>query len=125
MRILADENFPALSVQELEKLGHDVLWVRTVMPGAGDDAILARAQTEERLLVTLDKDFGELAFGRQLPADCGVVLFRIKMTDAKAAAAKMARVLNSRSDWIGNFAVVEDDRIRMRPLASSILTPIA
>jgi len=124
MRILADENFPALSVQELEKLGHDVLWVRTVMPGAGDDAILVRAQTEERLLVTLDKDFGELAFGRQLPADCGVVLFRIKMTNAKAAAAKMAKVLNSRSDWIGNFAVVEDDRIRMRPLTTSILTSI-
>ena len=124
MRILADEKFPALSVQELRKLGHDVLWVLTVMPGAGDDAILARAQNEERLLVTLDKDFGELAFGRQLPADCGVVLFRIKMTDAKAAAAKMARVLNSRSDWIGNFAVVEDDRIRMRPLARNILTSI-
>ena len=124
MRILADENFPALSVQELEKLGHDVLWVRTVMPGTGDDAILARAHTEERLLVTLDKDFGELAFGRQLPADCGVVLFRIKMSDAKAAAVKMATVLNSRSDWIGNFAVVEDDRIRMRPLATNILTSI-
>jgi len=124
MRILADENFPALSVQELEKLGHDVLWVRTVMPGAGDDAILARAQTEERLLVTLDKDFGELAFGKQLPADCGVVLFRIKMTDAKAAAAKMARVLNSRTDWIGNFAVVEDDRIRMRLLATRVLPSI-
>ena len=124
MRILADENFPALSVQELEKLGHDVLWVRTVMPGASDDAILARAQTEERLLVTLDKDFGELAFGKQLPANCGVVLFRIKMKDAKAAAAKMARVLNSRTDWIGNFAVVEDDRIRMRLLATSVLSSI-
>ena len=124
MRILADENFPALSVQELEKLGHDVLWVRTVMPGAGDDSILARAQTEERLLVTLDKDFGELAFGKQLPANCGVVLFRIKMKDAKAAAAKMARVLNSRTDWIGNFAVVEDDRIRMRLLATSVLSSI-
>ncbi len=115
MRILADENFPGLSVQELEKLGHDVLWVRTVMPGAGDDAILSRAQTEERLLVTLDKDFGELAFGRQLPADCGVVLFRIKMTDAKAAAAKMARVLNTLKigesilkkslNWIGGKAL--------------------
>ena len=124
MRILVDENFPALSVQELKKLGHDVLWVRTVMPGAGDDIILERAQNEERILVTLDKDFGELAFGRQLPADCGVVLFRMKMTDAKASAAKMARLLNSRSDWIGNFAVVEDDRIRMRPLATNILTSI-
>ena len=75
MRILADENFPGLSVQELRRLGHDVLWVRTAMPGARDDAILACAQTEERLLVTLDKDFGELAFGMRLPASCGVALF--------------------------------------------------
>jgi len=49
MRILADENFPGLSVQELRRLGHDVLWVRTAMPGARDDDILACAQTEERL----------------------------------------------------------------------------
>jgi predicted nuclease of predicted toxin-antitoxin system len=101
MRILADENFPGLSVQELRRLGHDVLWVRTAMPGARDDAILACAQTEERLLVTLDKDFGELAFGMRLPASCGVVLF-----------------------WNGNFTVVEDGRIRMRPLTTNVLTLI-
>ncbi|MCK4527518.1 DUF5615 family PIN-like protein [candidate division WOR-3 bacterium] len=124
MRILANENFPGLSVQELRRLGHDVLWVRTAMPGARDDAILACAQTEERLLVTLDKDFGELAFGMRLPASCGIVLFRMKMTDARAAAINMAKVLNSRSDWNGNFAVVEDDRIRMRPITTSILTLI-
>jgi len=46
MRVLADENFPGLSVQELRGLGHDVLWVRTAMPGARDDAILAWAQYE-------------------------------------------------------------------------------
>lgn len=119
MRILADENLPGLSVQELRRLGHDVLWVRTTMPGAEDDAILACAQTEQRLLVTLDKDFGELAFGMRLSASCGVVLFRMKMRDARVAAIKMAKVLDSRSDWNGNFAVVEDDRIRMRPLTSS------
>lgn len=124
MRILADENFPGLSVQELQRLGHDVLWVRTVMPGARDDAILACAQTEERLLVTLDKDFGELAFGVRLPASCGVVLFRMKMRDARAAAIKIAKVLNSRSDWNGNFTVVEDGRIRMRPLTTNVLALI-
>jgi len=124
MRILADENFPGLSVQELRRLGHDVLWVRTAMPGARDDAILAWAQTEERLLVTLDKDFGELAFGMRLPALCGVVLFRMKMSDARAAAIKIAKVLNSRSDWNGNFTVVEDGRIRMRPLTTNVLTLI-
>ena len=124
MRILADENFPGLSVQELRRLGHDVLWVRTAMPGAGDNAILARAQTEQRLLVTLDKDFGELAFGMRLPASCGVVLFRMKMTNARGAAIKMAKVLNSRSDWNGNFTVVEDGRMRMRPLTTNVLTLI-
>ena len=124
MRILADENFPGLSVQELRRLGHDVLWVRTAMPGARDDAILAWAQTEERLLVTLDKDFGELAFGMRLPALCGVVLFRMKMSDARAAAIKIAKVLNSRSDWNGNFTVVEDGRIRIRPLTTNVLTLI-
>jgi len=124
MRILADENFPGLSVQELRRLGHDVLWVRTAMPGARDDAILAWAQTEERLLVTLDKDFGELAFGMRLPALCGVVLFRMKMSDARAAAIKIAKVLNSRSDWNGNFTVVEDGRMRMRPLTTNVLTLI-
>ena len=124
MRILADENFPGLSVQELRRLGHDVLWVRTAMPGARDDAILAWAQTEERLLVTLDKDFGELAFGMRLPASCGIVLFRMKMRDARASAIKIAKVLNSRSDWNGNFTVVEDGRIRMRPLTTNVLTLI-
>lgn len=124
MRILADENFPGLSVQELRRLGHDVSWVRTVMPGARDDAILACAQTEKRLLVTLDKDFGELAFGMSLPASCGVVLFRMKMSDPRVAAIKIARVLDSRSDWIGNFTVVEDGRIRMRPLTTNVLTLI-
>jgi predicted nuclease of predicted toxin-antitoxin system len=61
MRILADENFPGIAVNELRKRGHNVVWVRTAKPGIGDLAILEWAQTEDRLLVTLDKDFGELA----------------------------------------------------------------
>jgi len=118
MRILADENFPGISVQELRRHGHDVLWVRTAMPGMTDPDILARAQDEQRLLVTLDKDFGELAFGARLPALCGVVLFRMKMPNARIAAMKIVKILESRSDWNGHFAVVEDDRIRMRPLTA-------
>lgn len=57
MRILADENFPGVAVEELRRNGHDVIWVRTANPGLGDRAILAWAQDEQRLLVTLDKDF--------------------------------------------------------------------
>lgn len=122
MRILANENFPGISVEELRRRGHDVLWARTAMPGVADTGILARAQSEQRLLVTLDKDFGELAFGVRLPALSGVVLFRMKMPDAKIAAMKMVKILESRSDWNEHFSVVEDDRIRMRPLTAGYRT---
>ncbi len=119
MRILADENFPGLSVQELRRLGHDVLWARTDMPGISDSAMLARAQDEQRLLVTLDKDFGELAFRLKLPAMYGVILFRMTMSDPRIVPVRMATIIESRSDWAGHFSVVDDDRIRMRSLTGN------
>jgi len=86
------------------------------MPGAADDVILGRAQAEGRLVVTFDKDFGELAFRWGLPATCGVALFRLH---TQAPNYVLARVLDSFTDaaaWIGHFAVVEDFRVRVRPL---------
>lgn len=122
MRILADENFPGTAVKALRKHGHNVVWVRTAKPGIEDRAILEWAQTENRLLITLDKDFGELAFGRNLPSECGVVLFRMNLSDAGTASMKIAEILESRSDWPAHFSVVEEDRIRMRPLSPAYRT---
>ena len=62
MRILANENFPGDAVIALRQRGHDVAWVRTDVPSSSDIAILERAQRENRIIVTFDKDFGELAF---------------------------------------------------------------
>jgi predicted nuclease of predicted toxin-antitoxin system len=61
VRLLANENFPGDAVAALRRLGHDVAWVRTDAPGSKDPEVLQRAVQEERVLVTLDKDFGELA----------------------------------------------------------------
>ncbi len=122
MRILADENFPGTAVNALRKRGHNVVWVRTAKPGIEDRAILEWAQTENRLLLTLDKDFGELAFGRDLPSRCGVVLFRMNFSDAGTASMRIVEILESRSDWPAHFSVVEDDRIRMRPLSPAYRT---
>jgi predicted nuclease of predicted toxin-antitoxin system len=68
MRILADENVPGPVVTALCKAGHDVVWTKEGSPGARDRDVLARAQSEERLVVTHDKDFGELAVRYALPA---------------------------------------------------------
>ncbi len=116
MRILADENFPRLVVEALRERGHDVFWARTGSPGASDTAVLARAQAEGRLVVTFDKDFGELAFHRGQPAACGVILFRIRMRSAEGAVRTVVAAIEGRTDWAGHFTVVEAGRVRMRPL---------
>jgi predicted nuclease of predicted toxin-antitoxin system len=114
MRFLANENFPGDAVEALRDQGHDVTWIRTDAPGITDPEVLNRAQSDERILLTFDKDFGELAFRSHLPATCGIILFRVKAPSGAVVAQKVAIAIASRSDWIGHFSVVEDERIRMR-----------
>ncbi len=71
------------------------------------------------MLLTFDKDFGDLAFHANLPAECGVLLFRISVPSPAVAARRAVEVLGQRTDWVGNFAVVGDDRIRLRPLPAA------
>ena len=117
MRLLANENIPSSAIQGWRNRGHDVLSVRESMPGAGDIQILAQAQSDRRLVVTQDKDFGELAFRHGLPADCGIILFRLSATDPDELVARMVDAVEERSDWQGHFSVVEDHRIRIRELS--------
>jgi predicted nuclease of predicted toxin-antitoxin system len=116
VRILADENFPGLAVEALRQAGHNVVWVRTDAPRATDTAILQRAQTDNRVIVTFDKDFGELAFRFGLPASSGIVLLRLRPSSPSRIGRVVAAALASRDDWAGHFAVIEEDRIRMTPL---------
>lgn len=116
MRFLANENFPGDGVAALEAAGNDVVWVRTAAPGMSDEAILAWAARDERVLLTFDKDFGELAWRVGLPAASGIMLFRLPMPAAAAAGALLAARIGERTDWIGHFSVIEPARIRMRPI---------
>jgi predicted nuclease of predicted toxin-antitoxin system len=116
MRLLANENFPGDAVEALRAGGHDVAWIRTDAPGIRDADVLARAQRESRIVVTFDKDFGELAFRARLPASSGIILFRISTPSAAHVTRVVTTAIESRTDWAGHFSVVEDNRIRMTPL---------
>jgi hypothetical protein len=116
VRFLANENVPGDAVTELRRAGHDVAWVRTDAPGSRDEDVLARAVRERRVLITFDKDFGELAWRSALPATCGVVLFRVPMRPSARAGRMLAGIIETRTDWAGHFSVVEPGRIRMRRL---------
>jgi len=116
MRFLANENFPFDAVDSLRQHGHDVVWIRTEAPGISDPEVLHFAQTEERILLTFDKDFGELAFRSKLPSSVGVILFRFKASSSQAIAEQVIKVISARDDWSGHFSVVEEDKIRMRKI---------
>lgn len=118
MRFLADENFPGPVVRALRSLGHDVTWAKETMRGAADHDVLRAAQGELRVILTCDKDFGQLAFGSGLPAQSGVILLRLTAANPIQDNERTVRVVTSRADWAGHFAVVTDSRVRLRPLPS-------
>jgi len=116
MHFLADENFPSSAVAKLKAAGHDIVWVRAAAPGSKDEDILALAVREERIILTFDKDFGELAGQAGLPVSSGIVLFRLPMpAPADIGSVLLARI-SERTDWSGHFSVIEPGRVRMRPL---------
>jgi predicted nuclease of predicted toxin-antitoxin system len=116
MRFLADENFPWLTVKKLCEQGHDVIWIKTLCPGSSDEQVIRLAQQQQRVLLTFDKDFGELVFRKGQGGSHGVVLFRIPLLSAEQVTQMIVLTLNSRSDWEGQFSVVKETHIRIRPL---------
>jgi len=77
MRLCANENIPEDCVIRLRQSGYDVLWIREISPGCSDMSVIDRALAEDRVLITFDKDFGDLVFRRGAKASKGVVLLRI------------------------------------------------
>jgi predicted nuclease of predicted toxin-antitoxin system len=103
-------------IRTLRERGHDVLSAKESLQGLPDEDVLARAQQERRLVVTQDKDFGELAFRARLLADCGVILFRLAGANPDQDNRRVLEVLESTTEWVGHFAVVTQHQVRIRAL---------
>lgn len=113
MRLLADENFPGDAVAALRAAGHDVAWVAEIARSIPDTEVLRLAREQERVLLTSDKDFGDLAFRVGLLHEAGIVLFRLPAVPSVVAAAT-EHVFRKHQDFKGKFLVVEPHRIRER-----------
>jgi predicted nuclease of predicted toxin-antitoxin system len=116
VHLCANENIPELAIATLRAAGHDVLWIRETMPGSADTVVLTRAHTEQRILITFDKDFGDLVFHYGKLASEGIILFRISQPNAGVVARRILATIQSREDWAGHYSVIEDHAIRMRVL---------
>lgn len=114
MPILTDENISPAIVTALEAAGHDVVAVTTAMCGAGDRAVVDRANAEGRILVTEDKDFGELAFKHEhRPA--AIIRLALPGASVSLKAVRLCEVIEAMSDQIlGHAVVIEPVRVRSR-----------
>jgi predicted nuclease of predicted toxin-antitoxin system len=72
MWFLANENFPLPSVRLLRQAGYDVASVTEDSPGIEDSEVLTRAANEQRVVITFDRDYGELIYRLRLPSPTGV-----------------------------------------------------
>ena len=84
-------------------LGHDVRGVSEMVPGASDEEVLALAYNEQRVLVTDDKDFGELVYRRGLPHLCIIRFFKTAQVERVAA---MHELLEHHSSVLEQAAIV-------------------
>ena len=115
MRFIVDESTGVAVVKSLRRSGHDVLAVAEIMRQADDPDILTLALNEERVLITNDKDFGELVY-RSRQTHHGVLLLRLR----DESSINRVRVVESVLERYGNrlpnhFVVATESRVRVRP----------
>lgn len=116
MRWLADECVAASLVAFLRTQGHDVLYVAETTAGLSDMDVIALALREKRLLLTEDKDFGDLVFRRERLVP-GVVLMRIGAETPITKAARLAATVERYGEGlVGRYTVIEEGRFRSRPM---------
>lgn len=113
MKLLVDENIPRSVIQILVEGGHDVRAVGTVARGATDAEVVGLAVREGRVIVTVDKDFAELA--ARLPGCPSIVLARLNSVSSPQHVAEcIRRALASVDRESGVLVVVEPGRMRVR-----------
>jgi len=95
MRVLANENIPLASVVSLRQAGHDVLSVTEFSPGISDKEVLRLAHSQARVILTFDRDYGELVFRHRLPVPAGAMYLRFSPASPIEPASYPGSCINS------------------------------
>jgi predicted nuclease of predicted toxin-antitoxin system len=115
MKFLANENFPVPSIHKLTKAGYDVHAVILTTPGISDEDVLSLARKEGRIILTFDKDYGQLIFKKNLPPPSGMIFFRYNPPSPEEPAEHLLRIFTRKElTFEGKFTVISEDRIRQR-----------
>ncbi len=113
---LVDENVEFSVVKYLRAKKFDVFSIAETVPSLDDTSILKLATTQKRIIITSDKDFGNLIFKIKL-SSAGIILFRM---DDQSARRKIEIIDVLLQEYLGkisgNFLVISDSKIRIRKI---------
>jgi predicted nuclease of predicted toxin-antitoxin system len=113
MKFLLDENVDARLIAYLEEQGHDVKGVvRDYQSSLTDPFILALAHSEQRVMITNDRDFGDIVF-HQGQAHAGVIYLRLRSFALEHIQSRVDAAIATQPDSSRSFLVVSDRRIRL------------
>ena len=116
LKFLVDESSGRKVSDFLINNRFDTLYVYDIMPSAPDIDIIKFAEKEERILITNDKDFGELVFKLKMHS-FGVIFLRLKIDNPKNRQVHILYLINTFQDKLENsFVVVTEGKIRIRKL---------
>lgn len=114
MKFVADESVDYQIVSRLREDGHEVVYIAETQSGASDDSVLTQANLQKVVLLTSDKDFGDLVF-RQHLISSGIVLLRISGLSQERKAAIVAAAIRKHGPALpGGFTVLTPTTIRIR-----------
>jgi predicted nuclease of predicted toxin-antitoxin system len=114
VRIVAGESIDKQIVDRLRAGGHAILFIAELEPGIDDEAVLARSREQAAILLTADKDIGELVF-RQRLLHSGIPLVRLAGLDPDAKARLVASAVGHHSEALRlGFAVLTQRAFRIR-----------
>lgn len=114
MNFIADEGVDRQIVERLRIKGYSVVYVAEMQPGISDDVVLDLANQHNALLVTADKDFGELVF-RLRRLTSGVILLRLAGLSPERKAEIAVLIINQHlEELIGAFTVIAPGSLRIR-----------
>lgn len=116
MKLLLDENVPRSVFKFLKENNFDILWIRESNRGISDERIVELDIEESRIIITYDKDFGELVFHYFMDV-IAVILIR-NMNDQSVEAMLLKLLNGDQADIYGYFIVIGEKHIRRRRIAS-------
>ena len=115
MKLLANENFPIASVHYLSEKGFDIKAIGIDNMSVSDREVMNIATSESRIILTFDRDYGELIFKHSYTPEMGVIYLRLDVFEPEEPGSVIKNLLsNPDFDTRRKLTVVSSDGIRQR-----------